>query len=552
MLFPTFDFLLFIVPALVGFWLLAERPVGRMLWLLFASYFFYMAGPKTEPPPAPVYFAGLLAFSTLLDFVCGGRIHALAGDLDSSEEAVATRAKRRRKAWLSLSLVGNLGLLAYFKYVNFFIQAFADMAGVVGVGIEPLHLDIVLPLGISFYTFQSLSYTLDIERRKLEPEPNFWRFALFVVFFPQLVAGPIVRASELLPQLREGPKFSVLAMEEGAFRVCKGLAKKVILGDWIAVHLTDAIFDAPGAYTSVELMLALYAYTLQIYADFSGYTDIAIGIGRMLGFELPENFDRPYQSLDIAEYWRRWHMTLAGWLRNYVFFPVIMRLGARGGYFAVWLTMFLVGMWHGASWNFVIYANLHAAAVVFNRWNRVREVDYPLWAKLIGWPIGLAAFWGAMFGLSRYVLALASMEAAIAASVFTAVAGLICAMPLPDDSESVVAKVGHIILTFHLIVFSRIFFRSQGLDGAREFIAGLIALDIRHGVRPGLVSPWIGAALLGGLVFHFTPKKWVDEHLFGLFRKTPGWLLGIVFTAFIFGLMKLMSGSPRAFIYFQF
>ncbi|PRQ04223.1 Peptidoglycan O-acetyltransferase [Enhygromyxa salina] len=551
MLFPTFDFLLFIIPALVGFWLLAERPGARMLWLLLASYFFYMAGPKTEPPPAPAYFAGLLLFSTVLDFVCGGRIHELAPDLDSDDEAVVARARRRRKAWLYASLVGNLGVLAYFKYVNFFLQAFADMAGVVNVDITPLHLDVVLPLGISFYTFQSLSYTLDIERGRLDPERSFLRFALFVVFFPQLVAGPIVRASELLPQLRQGPRFSTAHIEEGAFRICKGLAKKVVLGDWIAVHLTDAIFDAPGAYTSAELMLALYAYTLQIYADFSGYTDIAIGVGRLLGYELPENFDRPYQSLDIAEYWRRWHMTLSGWLRNYVFFPVIMRLGARGGYVAVWLTMFLVGMWHGASWNFVIYANLHAAAVVFNRWNRVREREQPRWRKILGWPLLVLVFGGVMTALVHYVLALAWGPAIGVGGVMAAVFALLCGMPLPGEGGKI-HTVLHIFFTFHLIVFSRIFFRAQGLGNAQEFVAGLAALDLEHGIRPGLVGPWVAAALIGGLVFHFTPKKWVDVHLMGLFRKTPGWVLGAVFVVFTYGLMKLMDGSPRAFIYFQF
>ena len=551
MLFPTFDFLLFIIPALVGFWLLADKPTARMVWLLFASYFFYMAGPKTEPPPAPAYFAALLAFSTALDFVCGGQIHKLADAMDSDDDAVVRRARRIRKAWLYASLVGNLGVLAYFKYVNFFIQAFADTAGVFGVDVTPLHLDVVLPLGISFYTFQSLSYTLDIERGRLDPEPSFLRFALFVVFFPQLVAGPIVRASELLPQLRDRPRFSVAAMEEGAFRIVKGLAKKVVLGDWIAVHLTDAIFDAPGTYTSVELMLALYAYTLQIYADFSGYTDIAIGVGRMLGYELPENFDRPYQSQDIAEYWRRWHMTLSGWLRNYVFFPVIMRLGARGGYVAVWLTMFLVGMWHGASWNFVIYANLHAAAVVFNRWNRVRERERPLWRKLVGWPLGLGAFAAIMAALLHYVLALEWALAIGTAGVMTVIYAAICALPLPGEGSKIHTVI-HIALTFHLIVFSRIFFRAQGLDNARAFVAGLAQLDVAHGVRPGLVSPYVGAALVCGLLFHFTPKKWVDEHLLGLFRRTPGWILGAVFVAFVYGLMMLMQGSPRAFIYFQF
>src|SRR5690606_22032610 len=223
MLFPTFDFLLFALPVLIGFWALAERPVARVLVLLVAGYFVSLAVPKTYPLPAPWYYAGLLAFSTVLDFVAGGAIHRLAPQADGDDEALARRARRRQSAWLVLSLVGNLGLLGYFKYANFLIEAVGDVAGTMGLHVPGLHLDVVLPLGISFYTFQSLSYTLDIWRGRLEPEPSLRRFALFVVFFPQLVAGPIVRARELLPQLRAGPRFSRENLEVGAFRVVKGL-----------------------------------------------------------------------------------------------------------------------------------------------------------------------------------------------------------------------------------------------------------------------------------------------------------------------------------------
>ncbi|EDM77097.1 putative poly(beta-D-mannuronate) O-acetylase (Alginate biosynthesis protein algI) [Plesiocystis pacifica SIR-1] len=560
MLFPTFDFLLFLIPILVGFWLLADKPVARGLWLLVGSYFFYMAGPKTEPPPAPAYFAGLLLFSTILDFVAGKQIWALEDDYDSEDDEVHYRAKRIRKFWLTLSLVGNLGLLLYFKYVNFFIEAFTDMAGLAGWSVDPLHLDVVLPLGISFYTFQSLSYTLDIERGNLEPEPKFWRFALFVVFFPQLVAGPIVRAKDLLPQLREGPRFSAERIEEGAFRVVKGLAKKVVLGDWIAVHLTDKIFDAPGTFTSAELMLALYAYTLQIYADFSGYTDIAIGVGRMLGFDLPENFRRPYQAKDIGEYWRRWHMTLSGWLRDYLFFPLVARLGAKAGYIATWITMFLVGMWHGASWNFVIYANIHAGAMVFSRWNRVRKGERPMWVKALAWPLGTAALAAGVAAVCHYVLHVPRMESGAMGGLCAVFFVLICVLPRHDDvvadhGQGWLAKLAgaaHILLTFHFVIVSRIFFRSPDLETSRAFLAGLLEFDLSKGIRPGLVTPWIAAALIFGLVYHFTPEEWVTVHAKNLFRKVPGPVLGVIFLAFILGLMLLMEGSPRAFIYFQF
>ena len=205
----------------------------------------------------------------MLDFVCGREIHRLAPAAKGEDERVKQRARRIQKLWLSASLIGNLGLLGYFKYVNFLIEAATDVLGALGLSVPGFHLDVVLPLGISFYTFQSLSYTIDIWRGRLTPEPSFRRFALFVVFFPQLVAGPIVRARQFLPQLHAVPRLSPEGMEEGAFRICKGLAKKIILGDWIAIHLTDRIFDSPDMYTSLELMVALYAYTLQIYVDFS-------------------------------------------------------------------------------------------------------------------------------------------------------------------------------------------------------------------------------------------------------------------------------------------
>jgi D-alanyl-lipoteichoic acid acyltransferase DltB (MBOAT superfamily) len=548
MLFPTFDFLLFAVPVLVGFWALSEKPTARIFFLIGASYFFYMAGPKTDPPPAPWYYVGLLLFSTVLDFVAGRSIHALEGDSESDDDRVKKRATRTRNLWMIASLVGNLGLLAYFKYVNFFIQAFSDVVGLFGLSVHAWHLDVILPLGISFYTFQSLSYTLDVWRGRLKPEPSFARFALFVVFFPQLVAGPIVRASQFLPQLRAGPKFSREDFETGAFRIIKGLIKKVVLGDWIAVHLTDIVFDSPETYTSAELMVALYAYTLQIYADFSGYSDIAIGAGRMLGFKIPENFDRPYQSRDIAEYWRRWHMTLSTWLRDYLFFSLLARLGARGGYIAVWLTMFLVGMWHGASWNFVIYANLHAGAVVFNRWNRIRKRDKPWLRRVATWTIGLAIGYAVATAIGYGVLGLELDHAILLGGFLAGAFAFVSWFPTTGGKLNTAV---HVLLTLHLVLLSRIFFRSPDLETARKFVAGLIDFDL-YGIRPGFVSPWIWAALVFGLLYHFTPKEWVNVHALKWFRKTPGIVLGLGFVGLAYGLMKLLEGAPRAFIYFQF
>ncbi|MEM9452779.1 MAG: MBOAT family O-acyltransferase [Myxococcota bacterium] len=552
MLFPTFDYLVFLVPVLVAFWALGHRPIARVLLLLVASYFFYMAGPKTDPPPTPWYFAGLLVFSTVLDFVCGHQIHRRTPALDDEDPAVAARARRGRNALLLASLVGNLGLLGYFKYTDFFVGVFADLCHAAGIPFVAPHLETILPVGISFYTFQSLSYTIDIWRQRLTPEPSFRKFALFVTFFPQLVAGPIVRASELLPQLHRRPRLSARMMEEGLFRIFKGLAKKVVLGDWVAAQFTDAIFASPEAYTSTEILLALYAFTVQLYADFSGYSDIAIGTARLLGFTIPENFDRPYQGKNVGEFWRRWHMTLSTWLRDYLFFPLG---GSRGSpartYFNLWLTMFLVGMWHyspGTSWNFVIYSNIHGLAMLFNRWNRTRRRDGPRGRRGLQAAIAALAVGVACSAAAELVLDLPRDGALLCGGSAVAMFLLVTWLPLQGGP---LVTFAHIVITYHFTVLSRVFFRAPDFETAKAMVAGLLRFDTAL-VRPGLLTGWLWLALVFGTLYHFTPKRWVDEYAYGVFRRLPGPVLGLLLGLLGLGLMKLMDGAPRAFIYFNF
>jgi alginate O-acetyltransferase complex protein AlgI len=552
MLFPTFDYLVFLVPVLLATWALGHRPAARMLLLLLASYFFYMASPKTDPPPLPWYFAGLLLASTVLDYAGGLAMGYFTPALDDTNPHVVLRARRARNAILLLSLVGNLGLLGYFKYTDFFVDVFADLAHAAGVPFVAPHLEIILPVGISFYTFQSLSYSIDVWRQRLTPERSFVKFALFVTFFPQLVAGPIVRANELLPQLHRRPRLSPAAMEEGLFRIFKGLVKKVILGDWIAAQFTDAVFATPEAYTSAEIMLALYAFTLQIYADFSGYSDMAIGSARLLGYDIPENFDRPYQAKNLGEFWRRWHMTLSTWLRDYLFFPLG---GSRGSsartYFNLWLTMFLVGMWHyspGTSWNFVIYANVHGLGMLYNRWNRERSREGSRWVRAFVTVAQALVLALACAGMATYVLDL-PRPAAFFCSVFGFWMFLLVTW-LPLQGGRLNTAV-HVLLTFHFTVLSRVFFRASDFATAKTMVAGLLRFDADL-VRPGLLGEWMWAALVLGTAYHFTPKAWVDVAAYGVFRRVPGPVLGLFLGLLGLGLMKLMAGAPRTFIYFNF
>ncbi|MDC0721348.1 MBOAT family O-acyltransferase [Nannocystis bainbridge] len=550
MLFVSFDFLLFIVPVLLISWGLSHVPVMRVLFLIAASYFFYMAGPETEPLQPPWYFVGLLLLSTVLDYVCSHQIWRQREAFEGKDRQAKAAASRTRNFWLGVSLVGNLGLLGYFKYTNFFLGIFSDVANALGMAVVVPHLELLLPIGISFYTFQTLSYTIDVWRGRLTPEPNFRKFALFVVFFPQLVAGPIVRAHEFLPQLHRPPQLSAEAMTRGMYRVVIGVAKKAILGDWIAAQFTDAIFNAPENYTSLEILLALYAFTLQLYADFSGYTDIAIGVALMLGFVLPENFERPYQARNLGEFWRRWHMTLSTWLRDYVFFPLGGSKGSPGRvYFNLWLTMFLVGMWHGASWNFILYSNIHALAMVFNRWNRLRKRGAGTAKTRAMWVTGLLILFAAVYGLSSTTLQLGQTES-LGLGGFAVLMFLIVAR-LPETGTAWNTAL-HVLLTFHFTVLSRVFFRADDLDTSRKMIAGLLRFDA-HGIRDGLITPAVWAALLFGLGYHLlTPKGLVDRQTYAAFRRLPGPVIGLLLALLALLIYMLLSSGPRANIYFQF
>src|SRR5688572_21753883 len=447
MLFASFDFVLFFLPVLLAYWSLAWHPVARWTLLLCSSYFFYCASAK--PPsggwPTPWYFVGLIVGSTLVDYLVALGI-------------ASTKERFWRNAALGVSLVGNLGMLGYFKYSGFLLDVARDVTHLLGADVMLPTLRVALPIGISFYTFQSLSYTIDVWRGRIQAERSLLRFAVYVAFFPQLVAGPIVRAAEFMPQVRAALRVDIEDVNFAIFRITKGLFKKVVLGDLVAANFTDLVFTTPTQYTSLENLLALYAFTLQIYADFSGYSDMAIGVARLLGFRLPENFDRPYQSRDVGEFWRRWHMTLSTWLRDYVFFPLG---GSRGSqartYFNLWLTMVLVGVWHGASWNFVIYGNLHAAALVYSRFNRMQaergEMTYGLMA--VGASLFLAA---CAVGLGK-TLGL-SLDHALAFGAITFVIAVINGI-LPVATEGRAWGMAHVFLTFQFTVLSRIFFRAD-------------------------------------------------------------------------------------------
>lgn len=352
MLFSSPRFFAFLIVTLLA--LALPLGVGRKKHVLAVlSCFFYAAWDWR-------YLFLLLAIS-FIDYFAAAKIDA----------AVSPVVRRR---WLVASVVSNLGVLAYFKYTNFFIGSWN---GVLGSMIQLPHADILLPAGISFYTFKSMSYTIDVYRRELPPCRSHLDYVTFITFFPELIAGPIVRASVLLPQMDRDIGPSLDRMRMGASLFLFGLVKKLVIADRLAL-VVDPVFADPSRLDGPSTWLAVIAYSLQIYADFSGYSDMAIGTAKMIGYDLPENFDMPYASTSVTEFWRRWHITLSNWLRDYLYIPLGgNRNGATRTYVNLMLTMLLGGLWHGASWNFVVWGGLHGAALAAHRWARPRGFKMP-------------------------------------------------------------------------------------------------------------------------------------------------------------------------------
>jgi hypothetical protein len=391
MLFNSPAYGAFLLATFALFWLVHRHRLARVLLLTIASYGFYFFGTLEASREQPVPL-GPMAWSAL----CLGIIFAGSTiDFWVGRKLGKTVSPRARKALLLVSIVYYLGVLSVFKYWNFAFDALAQLAHAVGLPLSPLHLRLVLPFGISFFTFETMSYTIDVYRRELEPAERYLDYLLFVCFFPHLVAGPIVRPRDMLPQLRDVPVYDARKQAEGLWLIATGLVKKVVVGDTLAVSHVNRVFENPERFSSLEVVVGVYAYAVQIYADFSGYTDVALGSAKLFGYELPQNFNAPYVAKNLQEFWHRWHISLSGWLRDYLYIPLG---GSRGSNVATYrnllITMVLGGLWHGASWNFVIWGALHGVALAGTRmWQRWRGPRRESW-------IGA---WGSTFVTFQYV-----------------------------------------------------------------------------------------------------------------------------------------------------
>ena len=442
---------------------------------LFSLYFYYKS--------SGFYFL-LLILSTVVDFLLANAIFK-------------ADSKQKKGAILVLSLALNLGLLAYFKYTNFFYSMICDITG---QGFSPLK--IFLPVGVSFFTFQSLSYTIDIYRGSLKPVKSILDYAFFVTFFPQLVAGPIVRAVDFIPQIFKPLKVTDEMIGRGVFLIASGLIKKTVIADFISANFVDRIFDQPSLYTGLENLAGIYGYALQIYCDFSGYSDMAIGIALLMGFHFNLNFDSPYQSVNITEFWRRWHISLSTWLKDYLYISLGgNRKGKIRTYINLFITMLLGGLWHGAGLRFVLWGGMHGIALAFHK---------------------------------LYI-------------------GLFPAIP---ESKSIVKQyftkwIG-IFVTFHFVCFCWIFFRASNMELAGQMIRQIllhfnpqIFLEFISGYKTVLLM------MLFGYFLHFIPKS-IELKTQNAVTALP--LLGKVAFLFfvIFVVVQFKSSEIQPFIYFQF
>ncbi len=474
MLFNSFIFFIFLGLVLPIFYILPNKS-SKNIFLLLSSYFFYGYWDWR--------FCLLLAFSTIIDFFIGKILFK-------------TIDKKNRKLLLLISLFSNLGILGFFKYYNFFIDSFQNLSSNLGWSVDFLHLNIILPVGISFYTFQTLSYTIDIYRKQLQPTNNFIDFALFVAFFPQLVAGPIERAKTLLPQLSKKLNPNKIQIKQGIVLIITGLFRKVMIGD-TAGRFVDNIFGDLELYKSIEIISALILFSIQIYADFSGYSRIARGTAKLLGVELMKNFEQPYLSRNITEFWRRWHISLSSWLKDYLYISIGgNRVSKYRTYINLMITMLLGGLWHGASWNFVIWGGLHGLYLAVHK---------------------------VILGKKKY--------------------------NYNNIEKFNIKNIFNIVITFILVLFTWIFFRSTTWDSTLLFFNKMIFWENSEYTYLfiSIVVSYLFLTLLLDL-FEYISKS----HTYILKIQSKGIKVGILSAMLLVTLIYMFQADPAPFIYFQF
>lgn len=479
LIFSTSLFLFLFLGFTFVYFLLEKKTTARLVFVTLFSYYFYYKSSG--------FYFFLLAIVTISDYLIAEGIYRHSQRHPDK--------KGVRKWLLILSLLVDLGLLGYFKYTNFIGRMIADC---IGSNFQPF--DIFLPVGISFFTFQSLSYTIDIYRGQLKPVNSILDYAFYVSFFPQLVAGPIVRARDFAPQIRRVPCITQEMMARGVWYIAVGLVKKCVISDYISLNFVDRVFEDPGLYSGIENLLGIYGYTLQIYCDFSGYSDMAIGMALLLGFHFPKNFDSPFISTSVTEFWRRWHMSFSTWIRDYIYISMGgNKKGKLRTYVNLIITMLIGGLWHGANLNFVAWGGMHGLALACHKFFRgeVLHHDKQYYSHGI-----------------RRLLA--------------------------------------ILLTFHFICFTFIFFRNVSFDKSIIMIRQMCC-NMHFELLGGIISgyKYVMLLIVLGYISHFLPSAWKEKGV--LVLQKGGILLdALLLIMVIYLVIQVKSSTIQPFIYFQF
>lgn len=587
MIFTKFEFWIFfaIVLFFYSFIYKSKHRTSRALYLLVVSLFFYYKSSGL--------FFFILLFSTFTDYYIGKWVYK-------------SQTKKARQLLISLSVFINLSVLAYFKYAYFFTDSFNQMFHTDYEVINYLahwsntfsgshfRVDkILLPVGISFYTFQTISYSIDIYRKQLKPVKNIIDFGFYVSFFPQLVAGPIVRASHFIPQMYEDYKLSRTEFGLAVFWILNGLVKKMFIGDYLANNLIDRVFIDPSRFSGIENILAVFGYSLQVYVDFSGYTDIAIGVALLLGFRLPKNFNSPYKALNVGDFWKRWHISLSSWLKDYLYIPMG---GNRGGSLfsyisltvisvfiillsGIWwlslvfifvaiiffflskqfeafkkavntninlmLTMLIGGLWHGASWQFVLWGGLNGIGlVVYKFWKKYKYSEW-IFFSIIN--LTLLILWLINFNSDKVIIVLFFIL-----NSFWLLSFISMLLKEKLSVNNFFIRFISIVLTFSFISFTRVFFRSQSMDAANS-ILNQVVNNLQLNLIPDIIVSYhkVLLIMLIGFVFHWLPET-LKVNYRQWFAGLPHWLQVIIVGLVVFIIYQSMSADSQPFIYFQF
>lgn len=473
MLFNTAEYLVFFLAAVCGSWLFGPRFNIRLIFLTAASFYFYASNNGWQ--------LLILLFTTTVDYFIAIAIENTANPV-------------KRKRLLIASLVSNLSVLGYFKYCNFFIDNLTSLAKSLGYSPSWVDVNVILPVGISFFTFEALSYTIDVYRGKIKAERSWFRVAFLISFFPHLIAGPIVRAADFFPQTHKRRWLTKKGIDEGLLKIFKGLFKKIIIADYMATFANQAFGGDPSVDT-LRMWIGVYAFSAQIFFDFSGYTDIALGSARLLGFRLPENFNNPYFAESITDFWRRWHITLSRWLRDYLY----ISLGGNRGkspwltYRNLMLTMLLGGLWHGAAWHFILWGGAHGALLVVERLMGVFR------------PLG---------------------------------------RPLPQNT---MVKMARGFLVFNLVTFLWIPFRCGDLSAVARTLEVMLRFD-----HPSFVTFGELAAVIILAATWFWQALSVMKRASLRIGRAPVLIKGLAYAAIWMAVVIFNSATPQNFIYFQF